>query len=336
MTSIAFRPLAEADFPLLFTWLGRAHVKRWYAPEPRSFMELVARYRPRTLADNPVRAFIIEVDGADAGYIQKYPLEPFVEYRARLGLEGEPGVMGMDLYLGDEWRTGHGLGAFVIGRFFAGEVLADPAVGACIAGPHEGNAQSIKAFERAGFRRWKTVENEDGERECVLRRDRDTGAYRIAPIDPADAEACVRLRREMYAASFGTEEGLEEEMGEANSLYLAQLREKLEGWPEGNVHLWRDGRIVGQLEMRLLEGEDADVAYVSLIHVVAEYRGHGLGKRLHRHAMQVSRERGRRRMRLSVARHNAAALRFYKRLGWVVVGTRPNRLPMAIMEIAVT
>jgi hypothetical protein len=26
---------------------------------------------------------------------------------------------------------------------------------------------------------------------------------------------------------------------------------------------------------------------------------------------------------------------FYRRLGWVVVGTRPNRLPMVIMEIPV-
>jgi ribosomal protein S18 acetylase RimI-like enzyme len=332
---IAFRPLAEDDFALLFGWLARAHVKRWYAPEPRSFIELAARYRPRTEAANPVRAFIIRVDGADAGYIQKYPLAPFPEYRRRLGLEGEPGVMGMDLFLADEWRTGRGLGSFVIRRFAVDEVLADAAASACIAGPHEGNTQSIRAFERAGFRRWKTIENEAGERECVLRRDRDEGAYRIAPIDPADEAVCVRLRRAMYAASFGTEEGLEEEMGAGDSRYLAQLREKLARWREGHVHLWRDDRIVGQLEMRLLDDEP-EVGYLSLIHVAPEYRGHGLGKRLHRYAMQASRERGKRLMRLSVSRQNAAALRFYKRLGWVVVGARPGRLPMTVMEIPVT
>ena len=335
MPRIAFRPLGEDDFALLFTWLARPHVKRWYAPEPGSYLELTARYRPRTEAGNPVRAFIIRIDDGDAGYIQKYALDPFPEYRRRLGLEGEPGVMGMDLFLGEEWRTGRGLGSFVIRRFVVDEVLADPVVTACIAGPHEGNAQSIRAFERAGFRRWKAIENEAGERECVLRRDRDEGDYRIAAIDPADSEACVRLRREMYAASFGTVDGLEEEMGEGNSLYLAQLREKLARWPEGNVHLWRDGRIVGQLAMRLRDVEE-EVGYVSLIHVVPEYRGHGLGKRLHQHAMQASRDRGKRLMRLSVSRHNSSALRFYKRLGWVVVGSRPGRLPMTIMEIPVT
>lgn len=334
MPRIAFRPLVEADLALLFNWLARPHVKRWYAPEPRSFLELAAKYRPRTEPGSPVRAFILQVDDADAGYIQKYPLDLFPEYRRRLGLDDEPGVMGIDLFLADEWRIGRGLGSFVIRRFFVDEVLVDGAVAACVAGPHEGNAQSIRAFERAGFRRWKTVENEDGERECVVRRDRDAGEYRIAAIDLADTDACIRMRREMYIASFGTEDGLEEEMGADNVFYVRQLHDKLAQVPEGNVHLWRDGRMVGQLEMRLLEDED-DVAYLSLIHVVAEYRGHGLGKRLHQHAMQVSRARGKRLMRLSVSLHNASAMRFYKRLGWVVVGTRPNRLPMAIMEIPV-
>jgi len=332
--SIGFRRLAESDFPLLFNWLARPHVKRWYAPEPRSFMELIARYGPRTLEDSPVEAFVIEVDGADAGYIQKYDVAIFESYRRALGLEGEQGVAGMDLFLGDEWRTGRGLGSFAIGRFFAGRVLADPSVAACVAGPHEGDAQSIRAFEKAGFRRWKVVANERGERECIMRRDRDLGVYRIAPIDWKDVAACVRLRREMYVAVFGSEDGLEEEMGPGDALYLEQLRAKLSRLPQGNVHLWRDGEIVGQLEMRLLEDED-DVAYLSLIHVAREWRGHGLGKRLHGHAMQVSRELGKRLMRLSVSQRNTAAMLFYRRLGWVAVGTRPNRVPMTIMEIPV-
>lgn len=334
MPSIGFRRLAESDFPLLFNWLARSHVKRWYAPEPRSFMELLARYGPRTREDSPVEAFVIEVDGADAGYIQKYDVATFEDYRRTLGLEGEQGVAGMDLFLGDEWRTGRGLGSFAIGRFLAERVLADPSVTACVAGPHEGNAQSIRAFEKAGFRRWKVVANERGESECIMRRDRDLGEYRIAPIDFKDADVCIRLRREMYAASFGSEDGLEEEMGPGNALYLEQLRAKIAQLPQGNVHLWRDGRIVGQLEMRLLEGED-DVAYLSLIHVAREWRGHGLGKRLHDYALQVSRDLGKRAMRLSVSQRNAAAMHFYRRLGWAVAGMRPNRLPMVIMEIPV-
>jgi ribosomal protein S18 acetylase RimI-like enzyme len=331
---IGFRPLAESDFPLLFKWLSRPHVRRWYAPEPRSFMELLARYGPRARADSVVEAFVIEVDGADAGYIQKYDIAHFGDYRRLLGLEDESGVAGMDLFIGDEWRTGGGLGSLAIGRFFAQRVLADASVRACVAGPHEANAGSIRAFEKAGFRRWKAVANERGERECVLRRERDTARCRVAPIQWRDAGTCVRLRREMYVASFGSEDGLEEEMGPDNALYLEQLRLRMAQMPQGNVHLWREGEIVGQLEMRLLEDED-DVAYLSLIHVAREWRGQGLGKQLHAHAMRVSRELGKRAMRLSVSQRNGAALDFYRGLGWVVAGARPNRLPMTIMEIPV-
>jgi ribosomal protein S18 acetylase RimI-like enzyme len=39
-------------------------------------------------------------------------------------------------------------------------------------------------------------------------------------------------------------------------------------------------------------------------------------------------------MRLSVSTRNAAALAFYRKLGWVSIGTRANREPMEILEFA--
>lgn len=335
MPQIEFRPLAESDLPLLFTWLARPHVAKWYAPSPLSFMEVAAKYGPRTVAGCDVDAYVIVVDGAQAGYIQKYRLEHFPEYRRLLGAGDEEGLAGMDLFLGDEWRTGHGLGTLVIRRFFLGQVLADAGVRGCVAGPHEGNLASIRAFEKAGFRRWKNAPNERGEVECVLRRDRDLASYRIAPIELARGETCVRLFRDMYAASFNGTAGLEELMGPGNRAYLEQLRARIAQFPEGNAHLWRDGEIVGQLEMRLLEDEP-EVAYLSVIHVVAEHRGRGLGRKLHDYAMEQARLRGRRLMRLSVSRGNAAATRFYRRSGWVVVGARESRgQPLTVMETPV-
>ncbi len=40
------------------------------------------------------------------------------------------------------------------------------------------------------------------------------------------------------------------------------------------------------------------------------------------------------RMRLSVSTQNATAIAFYRKLGWVSVGTRPNRERMEILEFA--
>jgi ribosomal protein S18 acetylase RimI-like enzyme len=168
------------------------------------------------------------------------------------------------------------------------------------------------------------------EREAARRP--HPARYRIAPIElERDAGVCAAFRREMYAASFGTYEGVEAEMGEGDRLYLAQLRAKIAQLPEGNVHLWSGARIVGQAEMRMLEDEP-DVGYVSLLYVAPSHRGAGLGRVLHEYALDVFRRRGKRTMRLSVALSNTGALEFYRRLGWKPVGERPNKEPMAIME----
>ena len=331
MRELVFRELGQDDFPLLFTWLARSHVKKWYAPEPTSFAEVLARYGPRIEEGSAVKAFIIQADNADAGYIQTYSIDEFPEYERTLGCE--KGVVGMDLFLGDEWRLRHGLGTQAIRRFVEEQVFGRYGALACVAGAPDGNTAAIRAFEKAGFKRWKDVVNERGERECVLRIDRDTVGFRIEPIELLDAETCVRFRSEMYVASFGTSEGLAEELGEDNQKYLADLRAKLAQVPEGNVHLWHGEEIVGQMEMRLVDHEP-HIGYVSLIYVPPEWRGKGLGRRLHEHALQVCRHREKRAMRLSVSFTNVPAIMFYRRLGWEMVGSRPNKEPMAIMEFA--
>jgi len=331
MADIDFRHLAEDDLLLLFTWLSRPHVRKWYSPEPSSFAELAAKYRPRTDEESAVKAFVIVVDGADAGYIQTYFIDEFPAYERLVGCE--KGVVGLDLFLGDEWRTRHGLGSQVIRRFVDEILFGHYGALACVAGPNEGNEGSIRAFEKAGFRRWKVAVNEHGEKECVLRREREEVPYRIETIDLIDSEICAQFRRDMYVASFDSEVGLEEEMGEDNALYLEQLRARIAQLPEGNAHLWHADRIVGQIEMRLIE-EEPHIAYVSLFYVVPECRGQGLGRRLHEHAAEVSRHRGKRAMRMSVSLANVPAIMFYRKLGWVMAGARPNKEPMAIMEFS--
>src|SRR5688500_11235928 len=126
MASVTFRPFVEDDLPQMFAWLRRAHVKKWYGSEPRSYLEGVAKYGGRAQPGGQVTACAFQVAGTDAGYVQKYRLEDFPGYRAALGLEGEGGVVGMDLFIGDEWRTSRGLGSLAIRRFFLEKVLADP------------------------------------------------------------------------------------------------------------------------------------------------------------------------------------------------------------------
>ena len=326
---IAFRSLGIDDMQSMFLWLLRPHVTKWYAAAPGSFAEVVAKYGPRTQRDSPVHAYIIVVDGRDVGYIQSYPVDHFGDYSQKLGVE--PGVVGLDLFIGEEMFLGWGLGARAIRHFVDQHVFGPSPAPACIGGPQDGNRAAIRAFERAGFARWKTVENEHGEQECVMRRERVATRFLLSPIDlPRDLATCIAFRRDMYVASFGTEDHLDEEMGEENATYIGQLRERVAQLPEGNMHLWSGDRIVGQTEMRM--DEEPGVGYVSLFYLAPEFRGQGLGRMLHDHAVKVFKARGMKKMRLSVAARNAAAMDFYKRLGWVDAGERAHRLPMRRME----
>ncbi|HEY2629079.1 MAG TPA: GNAT family N-acetyltransferase [Usitatibacter sp.] len=167
MATIAFRRFGVEDMQQLYLWLGRAHVAKWYAPAPSSFAEMVAKYAPRTDASNVVQAFVANVDGADCAYVQTYPVREFAEYAREL--QCREGAAGMDLFIADAWRLGRGLGSDIVRCFVDEIVFGANGASECIAGPSEGNDASIRAFEKAGFARWKVIRMEGAEPECVMR-----------------------------------------------------------------------------------------------------------------------------------------------------------------------
>jgi ribosomal protein S18 acetylase RimI-like enzyme len=294
-------------------------------------MEAVAKYGPRAAAGNVVRAFIVIIDGKELGYAQAYDVASFEDYSGKL--DNEAGLVCMDLFLGEEESLGRNLGSRIIDRFVKEIVFADPAARACVAGPGEGNFAAIRAFEKAGFRRWRVLRNDGSESELVMRRDRDDPAIRIEPIDLArHAATCIEFRRDSFHASFGTLEGCDEEMGADGAIYLAKLRNRMAQVPEGNSHIWLGERIVGQTEMRL--ADEPNMGYVNLFYLLPEWRKHGLGWRLHQHAVDVFGARGLRGMRLSVSRTNERARAFYRRVGWRRVGLRPHKEVVDLMEYA--
>ena len=134
---IEFRPLAESDLPLLRTWLEREHVRLWWR-EPIEY----------ELAQELTGRFVIVVDGRSAGMIQTY--------------DGE-----VDLLIGEEELTGRGLGAQILSQFVEEEMSGDVA----FALVEEGNRRSWRAFETAGFRHVRDVE-ENGLPHRLMRRDR--------------------------------------------------------------------------------------------------------------------------------------------------------------------
>jgi aminoglycoside 6'-N-acetyltransferase len=103
--------------------------------------------------------------------IQAYLVAAYPEWEAVVQV-GD-GVAGIDLLIADQALTGRGLGTEVLRRFVRDVVFAAPGTTACIADPEVGNTASLRAFEKAGFRRVREfVDPEEGTTNVLVRLDR--------------------------------------------------------------------------------------------------------------------------------------------------------------------
>ncbi len=162
---IAFEPLAADDLPLLREWLGREHVRRWWRDRGQSLQhaEDALAGRDRT------RYFVIVLDGRRVGMIETYLLRDEPEWAALVG-EGPDGA-GVDLLIGEEDAVGRGLGPQVLEQFAREIVFANRETTALVATVEEPNHRSWRAFEKAGFRHVRDVE-EDGLPHRLMRLER--------------------------------------------------------------------------------------------------------------------------------------------------------------------
>jgi aminoglycoside 6'-N-acetyltransferase len=165
---IELRRLTQDDLALLFVWLRREHVKRWWRG-PETYEQTVEHYLPAIEGRDPTDNYLIVFDGRPIGMIQTYLVSDYPDW-ARLIDAGE-GVAGVDLLIGEEDCTGRGIGPRVLSTFAREVVFARPETTACVATVEEANRGSWRAFEKAGFRRVRDVE-EDGLPHRLMRLDR--------------------------------------------------------------------------------------------------------------------------------------------------------------------
>ncbi len=147
---VGFRPLAEADLPLVHRWQHQPHVRRWWGdPEP-TFEAMAEEYRPRIQGTDPVRMVLILVGGEPVGWIAWYRVAEVDDYAA--GHDVPPGTVALDLAIGDPALVGGGLGRRVI-RDFVDQVFAAAAPDAPEAwiDPNPDNGRAVAAYRAAGF-----------------------------------------------------------------------------------------------------------------------------------------------------------------------------------------
>ena len=163
---IEFTPLVEDDLPLLEEWLRREHVAEWWHdPLEVAIEKRREAIEGRRLVDH----YVIVADGRPVGMIQTYLVADHPEWDEIV--EVGPAAAGVDLLIGEPELIGRGFGPRVLAQFTREVVFANPAVEAAVATVQELNRRSWRAFEKAGFRHVRDVE-EDGLPHRLMRLDR--------------------------------------------------------------------------------------------------------------------------------------------------------------------
>ena len=142
-----FRPLSAADLPLVARWLGAPHVAQWW-PDSGQLQRICAH-----LDDPSIDLFLVHADDRPIGYLQCY--DPHAETDHPFA-DRPPGTRGIDQFIGeaDMIDRGHGsrlTRAFVERLFAAGAPRA-------VTDPDPANLRAVRAYEKAGFRRERTID----------------------------------------------------------------------------------------------------------------------------------------------------------------------------------
>ncbi|WP_086724460.1 GNAT family N-acetyltransferase [Streptomyces sp. NRRL B-24085] len=137
-----------------------------------------------------------------------------------------------------------------------------------------------------------------------------THAYEVRVAeDPADREACFRVRKEVFVGEQGVPEDIEYDAYDAVAVHVLAVRE--DGVPLGTGRLLSGDAAAGKT------GGDPSVGSLGRLAVTQAARGLGVGAALVRAIEDAARARGLAAVDLHAQTH---ALGFYERLGYVAYG----------------
>jgi RimJ/RimL family protein N-acetyltransferase len=168
---LSFRPMTEADLPLLHVWLQRPHVRRWWGEE-RTLEQVAEHYLPAIEGRDPTDHYFVLLDGRPVGMVQTYLVSDYPEHAALMRVT-DSATAGLDILIGVAELIGQGLGTAILDHFVSEVVFARAGITSCIADPDVANVASVRAFEKAGFRVVRTFLDPNGDQtRAVVRRDR--------------------------------------------------------------------------------------------------------------------------------------------------------------------
>jgi aminoglycoside 6'-N-acetyltransferase len=153
---IGFRRMTMDDLPRMHHWLAMPHVLEWWwGGVVPSFEAVAEKYGPRIRGEEPTDSYCICSGERPIGYIQTYMIRDYPEYAALVDTDAD--AAGVDLFIGETDFLHKGLGSHILRAFLREIIFGAGDATSCVIDPSEANRIAIRAYEKAGFRYFKTV-----------------------------------------------------------------------------------------------------------------------------------------------------------------------------------
>jgi RimJ/RimL family protein N-acetyltransferase len=158
----SFRRMTRDDIPLMHRWLNLPHVAEWWGGD--SLEDVTKEYGEYIDGVEPIHPYIASVDGVEIGHLQWMRYRDYPKYMQILRID-DPNAANCDVFIADEHFLHRGVGAPLI-RAFVDEIIFASGVTTCFIDPDARNKIAIRAYEKAGFRFVRRIED-DGEGDPV-------------------------------------------------------------------------------------------------------------------------------------------------------------------------
>ncbi len=139
-------------------------------------------------------------------------------------------------------------------------------------------------------------------------------------------ETCVEFRKDAFKSSFLDSQWKTYWNEEQYRTWIISHAER---FPDGALHLWDDGEIIGQLEFAYIE----DSGYVNLYYLREDKRGKEYALHLHNEVMKILKDKGCKSARLRVSSTNFRAMKYYEKHGWKDCGVDEKDDNLNLLEI---
>ena len=150
-----FRLMVSGDFPQMFEWFSKEHIKQWWNDGDDTLEKVALHYGEKS--DDVKRFILVEMkEGCEKpiGYFQYY--------------FAPDNQIGIDQFIGEENYIDKGVGEKTI-KMFIELIMRRHKPNAIVLDPSPDNIRAIRCYEKVGFEHYETKKTEDGNSAYLMR-----------------------------------------------------------------------------------------------------------------------------------------------------------------------